>query len=271
MNRIKCFSLVFVFCGFFLMTAAISSAKPGKKLGVPSLTPLQVITEIQNRFNLRNIRTMTYDETRVTSYEVLSGRGQGMMSMSPSNATTIRLRYFYQAPAKHGYRFLSEMPENYWAGSPNQPGAVPMDEKWKVKILSLYNAFLANRNEQCRERECYVLILVPRKGAPKELYPMTWYVDTKDLLVFKFIFLISAADGKFVRSTGDVYYKKANGFYMPERSRWRTKVSNLPFMFLLNTTMDNYHFNLPLDKSDFEEEFPKDWFKKLGEPSPAGK
>jgi len=240
-----------------------SSKPPAEKIG-PALSAIQVIEGIQKKFIERGIRTMTYDETRVTSYEVSRGRRRGMMQVAPNNAMTIRLRYFYAAPDRHGYRFLSDMPDNYWAGSPNQPGAIPMDEKWKEKVLARYDPALA-KNAPCRERDCFTLVLVPKKDAPDSLYPMTWYVDTKDFLVMKVIFLIRARDGRFVRSVGDVFYKKYAGFYMPSRSKWRTTVSTLPYVFLLETSMDNYHFDIPLDASVFEEEFPEDWFEKMGE------
>jgi hypothetical protein len=250
---------------------AKNSAPAAKKKTAPTkMTALKVLDEIQKRFIARKIRTMTYDEVRTTSYEFSSGKQRGMMSISPDNATTIRLRYFYMAPDRHGYRFLSDAPENYWAGSPNQPGAIPMDEKWRDKVLSEYRIYLQNM-DKCGGRVCYVLVLVPLKGASDELYPMTWYIDTKDFLVRKFILLIRDKDGRYIRSTGEMDYGKVNGVVMPVKSNWRTNVSELPYVFILRITMENYNFNVPLDNSVFEEEYPKNWFEMLGQPEPKKK
>lgn len=244
-----------------------SGAAGKKKTGAPKMTALKVVDEIQKRFNARKIRSMTCDEVRTTSYEISSGKRQGMMSISPDNATTIRLRYFYMAPNRHGYRFISEAPGNYWAGSPNQPGAIPMNEKWKEKVLSQYRVSL-DKNEKCGGLECFVLTLVPLKGAPGSLYPMTWFIDTKDFLVRKFILLIRAKDGRYIYSTGEMEYGKVNGSMMPASASWRTKVSALPYVFILKVKLENYNFNIPLDDSVFEEEFPENWFEMLGEPKP---
>ncbi|MFA6451628.1 MAG: hypothetical protein WCX65_19310 [bacterium] len=255
-----------VFSALFAAPAPAAPAKraaPRPSASPKAMTPEQIISEIHNRFMKQKFRTMTYDETRVVSNESITPGKKGVMDLNFENGATYVSRYFYQAPAKHGYRELSNPIKNYWIGSPNQPGALPMDEKWKDKVVSWFNLYISTP-QMYRGINCYRVTLVPKPGAPKNLFNMTWYIDPNTFSIIKFIFLI-ADDTNRVSSTGQVYYKPVNNYMLPYKAIWRTTVKNMPYIFLQKTTMKNYRFNIPLDESVFKEEFPDDWFKNLKE------
>ena len=228
-----------------------------------AMAPEQIVSEIHKRFVAQKFRTITYDETRVVSYESLTPGKKGLMNLNLENGAMYMARYFYQAPAKHGYRDLSKPIKNFWIGSPNQPGALPMDEKWKDKVLSWFNLY-GSPPRTYRGKKCYLVTLVPKPGAPKNLFNMTWYVDPADFTVLKFIFLITDSTST-ISSTGEMYYKPLNGYMLPYKANWRTKVSSLPYIFMQRTTIKNYRINIPLDESVFKEVFPENWFKNLNE------
>lgn len=240
-------------------TAKPSAAAPGF-----SMSPEAIVAEIHNRFMGQNIKTMTYDEVRTVTYSSNSPGSEGLTPLNKANGSVYLARYFYQAPARHGYRALTKPIKNYWIGSPNQPGAIPMDERWKEKVMTWYSVY-KSPPQNYRGRKTVVITLVPKRSAPKNLYPMTWLVDPNKFIVIKFLFLITGKDGKTVSTTGEMYYKDINGYLLPASSSWTTHVSKLPYLFKQKSTFKNYRVNIPLDDSDFEEEFPKDWFKNLNE------
>ena len=250
---------------FFVITF-ILAAFAVNAVAAARMQPDEVVSEIYNRFMKLNIKTMTYDEIRVSSYELapqVAGKQQGTMPLNAENSSTMKQRYFYQAPDKHGYRQISEPMPGYWAGSPNQPGAIPMDQKWKDKVMSWYSVTMSPKDQVAGGAQCYVVTLSPKPDTPAQ-YPMTWYVDKDKFIVLKVVFLVNKG-GKKVSATGEIKYKKYSGYYMPESSKWRTKVQNLPYFFLSNSTFSNYTFNEPIDPASFKEQFPDDWFEKLGE------
>ncbi len=245
-----------------------SAAGPARSVAPdPKMTPEQIIGKIHASFMAQKIKTLTYDETR-TVYYVSRGANEGVMPLNPDNGATYIARYFYQAPASHGYRTISNPIKNYWIGSPNQPGALPMDEKWKDKIFAWFDVYRP-KDMEYRGRKCYLVALLPKKNTPKNLYPMTWYVDPEKFIVIKFYFLIGNKE-KSVSTKGEMYYKKINGRLFPSSAVWNTQVSGLPYDFKQKSTFSNYRFNVPLDESVFKEEFPEDWFKDLGEKPPPG-
>ncbi len=234
----------------------------------PKLTPQQIVTKIHGKFLAMKIKSMAYDESRTVFYVSRSEGNEGMMALNKNNGATYIARYFFQAPAKHGYRIISNPIKNYWIGSPNQPGALPMDEKWKDKVFEWFD-FFRPKDMEYRGRKCYLVALLPKKNAPKNLYPMTWYVDPVNFIVIKFYFLIGRGD-RSVSTKGEMYYKKVNGRLLPSSAQWNTQVSDLPYDFKQKSVFSNYRFNVPLDESVFDQEFPKDWFKNLGETPPPG-
>jgi hypothetical protein len=246
--------------------AAPVAGKQRAASGAPglSMTPEQVVTEIYNRFMAQKIRSMTYDEVRVIAYESNSPGSEGLTPLNEANGATYLARYFYQAPARHGYRSLTNPIKNYWIGSPNQPGALPMDERWKDKVISWFNIYKSPQ-QAYRGRKAAAVTLVPKPSAPKNLYPMTWLVDPDKFIVIKFIFLVEGKDNSTVSTTGEMYYKNINGYLLPSSSKWSTRASTLPYLFKQKSAFKNYHINIPLDDSVFKEEFPENWFENLNQ------
>jgi len=245
-----------------LLFAAVSGVPAGAASG--GLSAEEIVARIYDKFMGWNFKTMTYDELRVSSMKMAQDKvGGASMPLNESNATIMKLRYFFKAPDNHGYKLLSDPIDNYWVGSPNQPGAIPMDSHWKEKISTWYSVSKTEKNQVYRDRECYVVTLVPRENTPAH-YPMTWYVDTASFNVLKFIFLLQS-NNKKMTTTGEVYYGKVNNYELPVEAHWKTKISMLPYIFLSDSIFSNHSFNVPLDDSVFKEEFPEDWFKKLGE------
>jgi hypothetical protein len=270
MKLFRCVFSLMLIIGLMLSAAAFAApakkepaAKARASAAPQKMTPEGIVSEIHRRFMAQKFRTMTYDEVRVISYEAISKDKKGMMTLNMQNGATYIARNFYQAPAKHGYRALNNPVKNYWIGSPNQPGALPMDEKWKDKVLSWFNLY-GSPTQLYRGKKCYIVSLVPKHSAPKNLYNMTWYVDPDSFSVLKFIFLIEDKTNT-VSSTGELYYKPINNYMLPYKGAWRTTVSSFPYIFRQNTELKNYRFNIPLDESVFKEEFPENWFKTLKE------
>ncbi len=232
--------------------------------------PEDIVKAIYDKFISYDIKTMTYDETRVTSHEQTGGKQPGSMKIDPMNTATLKTRYFFQAPDRHGYRVISAPIENYWAGSPNQPGALPMDRNWLDKVLKWFDIHRAP-DESYRNVKCHKLVLIPKPGAPENLYTMTWYVDSVNFVVLKFVFMIRDANNRNIRSSGELFYENFNGRYLASNATWRTKVSILPYVFVHKSVFDNYTFNMPLDESVFLEEFPAKWFEALDEKNPFDK
>lgn len=226
-------------------------------------TALEIVDSIYQKVMDWDFKTMSYDEIRVISYELQQGGGKTTMPMSAENGSTLKLRYFYQTPDKHGYKMLSEPVNDYWIGSPNQPGAIPMDHKWKDKVTQWYDLSRAEKTREYKGRKCYLVTLMPIDGKPAA-YPMTWYVDAENFVVLKFEFLLDMGTTK-IRAVGDVTYDDIQGHLLPSRAEWRTRMTGLPYIFVSTSDYANYNFNMPLDASVFLEEFPKDWFTKLGE------
>ena len=245
------------------LAAGAAHAAPVAKTTLPE----DIIKAIYEKFRSYNIKTMTYDETRVISHEQTGGKQTGVMKIDPMNSAALKIRYYFQAPDKHGYRVLSDPIKDYWVGSPNQPGAMPMDSKWLDKIL---NWFDIHRGEDKTHRgvNCHVIALVPKPGAPEGMHTMTWFVDSEKLVILKFIFTLKDANNKPMRTEGDLVYDNFNGRYLASSATWRTTVSILPYVFIHNSAFDNHTFNIPLDESVFKEEFPDRWFEILKEPDP---
>ena len=246
----------------FVVFAALFAAAPG--WAQEQLTAEEIVSEIHERFMGQDFKTVVYDEIRVVSQKSPATKDGATMPLNENNASAMKLRYFYQAPDSHGYKLLSEDVDNYWAGSPNQPGALPMDHTWKEKILNWYEVNRAEKLKEINARKCYVVTLSPKPGMPAA-YPMTWYVDSERFLILKFIFLVGAG-GKKVHTTGVMTYKEVrDGYWMPASAEWKTKVEKFPQTFTSSSTFKNYQFNVPLDPSVFEEEFPDGWFEKFGD------
>jgi len=224
------------------------------------MTAREIVTEMHKRFMDQDIKTYTFDEIRVTSQKNPPSKDGTVMPLNQDNAKTMKLRYFYQAPDKHGYKLISEEIENYWVGSPNQAGALPMDHNWKDKILNWYDVSRSEKLREVRGRECFVVTLMPKEGMPSA-YPMTWYVDRERFVVLRFIFLVTSGDKK-VHTVGNLTYKEVrDGFWAPASAEWRTRVADFPNQFTSSSEFTNYKFDIPLDPSVFEEEFPEGWFE----------
>ncbi|HOO57199.1 MAG TPA: hypothetical protein PLN69_10270 [bacterium] len=230
---------------------------------------IHVVDAIHTRFMAHDIKTMTYDETRVmASEDIRKSAESSRMALNPSNATAMKMRNFYQAPNKHGYKMLSEQIKNYWQGSPNQAGAIPMDAEWKDKIYNWYDLYRAP-DQEYRNINCIVILLKPKSDAPDNLYNMTWYIDPDKYIVLMFRYLIKGEKQENISATGEMYYEQINDMWLPVRADWRTRVSKLPFVFTQTVEIDNYHFNIPLDESVFEEQFPDRWFENMGQQPPV--
>lgn len=252
----KMFSLFATVCIMVSASATICRAEK-------SLTALDIVDRIYDKVMSWDFKTMSYDEIRIISYELQQGGGATTMPMSAENGSTLKLRYFYQTPDKHGYKLLSKPVNDYWIGSPNQPGAIPMDHKWKDKVTGWYSLSRSDGTRKYRDRDCYLVTLMPIEGKPAA-YPMTWYVDAEDFVVLKFEFLLNMGSKK-IRAVGEIYYDDVQGHLLPAQAEWRTRIAGLPYIFLSTSEYTNYSFNLPLDPSVFLEEFPEDWFTKLGQ------
>ncbi len=228
------------------------------------LTGADIINEIQRRFIAQDIKTMSYDELRVHTYEMTRGTDSpGTMPLSMGNGTTLKMRYFYQAPGKHGYKLLSKTEDNYWAGSPNEPGAIAMDHGWTDKVFNSYNVE-RGPDKVFKGIDCFRVTLIPKSVENKIIFPMTWYIDKERYIVLKFLGLVNSSDMK-VSINGVIDYEKMNDYWFPVSSKWKTKVSKLPYTFINLSTYTNYRFNIPLAPSVFTEEFPPNWFENLGE------
>ncbi len=258
-----------------LFAAAVSFSAPAKKkqpakpaakapLKQPkTLSAFNIIQTIQDNFKKQNFKTLTYDETRTASYELDAGKSGALMTFDMESATTYKLRYFYRAPDTHGYHLLTKEIKNYWIGSPTQPGALPMSENWEKKVLDWYDVMLSD-NQVYRGRVCYVLILLPRPNAPKYSGNMQFYIDPASFVVLKFI-VLAKNEKQTISTNGDIYYKKINGYLMPSSARIKAKISTFPYTFNQYIIYDNYRFNIPLDNSVFNLEFPKNWFENMRE------
>lgn len=232
--------------------------------GADELTGMDILEKIQARFVEQDIKTMSYDELRVHSYELTKGSDSpGAMPLSMGNAATLKLRYFYEAPDRHGYKLLSEVEDNYWAGSPNQPGAIAMDHTWTDKVRDSYQVKLGP-DKEFDGIDCYRVILVPKSTENNVVFPMTWLIDKERLIILKFLGLINTNDMK-VSMNGVINYEEMNDYWFPVSAEWKTSVSKLPYIFTNTSTYSNYRFNIPLDDSVFREEFPPNWFENLGE------
>ncbi len=247
-----------------ITTAAIITLTATAAPHPAATSPQSVINKMQQKFLSYKLKSYTYDEIRVATYEVTDkSRQTGISPVAETNGSTTKARYFYQSPSKHGYRLLSERMDNYWIGSPNQLGALPMDSKWKNKVISWYSLKLLP-DTTVDKNKCYSLALTPKPGKPAA-YGMTWYIDKKYLVIRKFIYDVNYGDYP-LKVTGTMKFKTLkNGLLFPTSATWTTKVHGLPFIFKTKSIYTNYHFNIPLDPSVFKEEYPPDWLNKMKE------
>lgn len=254
-------ALALLFCASVPVFSAPAAKKPQKKTQktqqpktAKPVTADIALDKIFYSFHNQKIRSMVYDEVRtISTQSAEAGPDQGTMQFNKTNASSYIMRSYYRAPDKHGYRMVTTPIEGFWPGTPNQQDAITMDERWPSKVRETYNLALGKNTVSIRGRKCYILTLRPKPDSVLT-FPMTWYVDAESFSILKFIHLLKYKSGQTVSTTGEIFYGKARGHYVPLRSKWLTTSSNSILRFHYSIRYENYMFNIPLDDSVFKEQ-----------------
>ena len=245
----KIFKQAFPAIIIFLLVTAVAPSP----VAAEDLTATQVLDNIFKRFSEQNIHTMMYEEIRTVSSKMnTTGAQNGMMMLNRDNATTYVMRYFYQSPDKHGYRFLSESIKNFWPGNPGQENSIAMDERWLQRVKERYKISLTP-NRKYKGRMCYVLQLTPRPGYQWN-FPMSWYVDKEKFLILSLTHVVRKSPRNASVTTGEISYDRVHGYLVPVKAHWVTTVTQMPYKFEFHVRYENYIFNAPLDQSVFKQE-----------------
>lgn len=216
-----------------------------------ALTGDELLHRMQKKFLGQDIKSLTYVENRVVITKVRENSiYNGTIPFNKKNVTRQKLRYYYKAPNRHRYRFLSEKKVKITEiGEPDQ-ATVEMDEEWEKRITENYTATLL-ADQTYRGRKCYVLNLIPR---PENRFPvpMTWYIDKKRLIVLKFVSLADNSVAGKLSTKGELFYRRIDGRLLLSSARWVQTPSTIPQKYEFKVYFGKYEINGEISDSVFE-------------------
>lgn len=214
-------------------------------------TAKDILRLMQRDFLDKDIRTLSYVQIRIVSTRAKEkGKYSGKIPFTKQNVTRQRIKYYYKAPGRHKYVFLSEKINVKDVGEPNT-GTIEMDEEWERRLLDSYNVTLT-AEETWRGRKCWVVSFSP-KSEESPAVPMSWFVDKEKRVVLKLISLTSSPITGKLSTFAEFFYKKIDGRLLMSSARWVQTPSELPYTFNYKVFFGEYQINKKMDNAVFSK------------------